>query len=116
MMMRLEEIVAEKTLGWCAHRLYKHLADLAFISERLHDRVDRQLLRNLTSDKLEIMRELQPDIYHDLRSLADVIAALESPGPITFDQPRGVRFLHNPYTPEQIIGIVRERYVPLLNP
>lgn len=116
MMMRLEEIAAEKTLGWCAHRLYKHLADLAFIGERLHDRIDHQLLRKLTADKLEIMRELQPNIYQDLRSLADVIAALESPGPITPAQQRGIRFLRNPYTPEQVIRIVRERYVPLLKP
>jgi hypothetical protein len=114
MMMRLEEIAAEKTLGWCAHRLYKHLADLAFIGEQLHDRIDRQLLRNLTSDKLEIMRELQPNIYQDLRSLADVIAALENPGPITPAQQRGIRFLRNPYTPEQVIHVVREWYVPLL--
>jgi hypothetical protein len=115
-MMRLEEIAAEKTLGWCAHRLYKHLADLAFIAERLHDRLDRQLLRNLTGGKLDIRRKLQPAIYQDLRSLADVIAALENPGPITSHQQRGVRFLRNPYTPEQVTRIVRERYVPLLKP
>lgn len=115
-MMRLEEIAAEKTLGWCAHRLYKHLADLAFIAERLQDQLDRQLLRDLTSGKLDIMRKLQPAIYQDLRSLADVIAALENPGPITPHQQRGVRFLRNPYTPEQVTRLVRERYVPLLKP
>jgi hypothetical protein len=90
--------------------------DLARIAERLHDRLDRQLLRNLTGGKLDIMRKLQPAIYQDLRSLADVIAALENPGPITSHQQRGVRFLRNPYTPEQVTRIVRERYVPLLKP
>ena len=107
---------SDKTLGWCAHRLYKHLADLAFIAERLHDRLDPQLLRDLTDGKLDTMRKLQPAIYEDLRSLADVIAALERPGPITPRQQQGVRFLRNPYTPEQVIRIVRERYVPLLKP
>jgi Nucleotidyl transferase AbiEii toxin, Type IV TA system len=81
--MRLEEIAAEKTLGWCAHRLYKHLADLAFIAERLHDQLDPRLLRDLTDGKLDTMRKLQPAIYQDLHSLADVVAALERPGPVT---------------------------------
>jgi hypothetical protein len=107
---------SDKTLGWCAHRLYKHLADLAFIAERLHDRLDPQLLRDLTDGKLDTMRKLQPAIYEDLRSLADVIATLERPGPITPRQQQGVRFLRNPCTPEQVIRIVRERYVPLLKP
>ncbi len=114
MVMRLEEIAAEKALGWCAHRLYKHLADLAFIAERLHDRLDPQLLRDLTDGKLDAMRKLQPAIYQDLRGLTDVVAILEHPSPITPRQQQGVRFLRNPYTPEQVIRIVRDRYVPLL--
>jgi hypothetical protein len=62
------------------------------------------------------MRKLQPAIYQDLHSLTNVIAALEHPGPITPRQQQGVRFLRNPYTPEQVIRIVRDRYVPLLKP
>ncbi len=97
--MRLEEIAAEKTLGWCAHRLYKHLADLAFIAERLHDRLDSRLLRDLTDGKLDTMRKLQPAIYQDLHSLADIVAALERPGPITPRQQQGVRFPAQPLHP-----------------
>lgn len=112
--MRLEEIAAEKTLGWCAHRLYKHLADLAFIAERLGRQLDPWRLRELTVAKLDLMRGLQPAIYRDLEDLSDLIAALEHPGPIAAAQERGVQFLRNPHTPAQVVRIVRERYVPML--
>lgn len=35
-------------------------------------------------------------------------------GRLSTTQRGGVRFLHNPYTPERVVQLVRERYVPLL--
>jgi hypothetical protein len=112
--MRLEEIAAEKTLGWCAHRLYKHLADLAFIADKLADSIDRQLLRELVDGKLGTMRDLQPRNYEHLPTLDDVIEILENAGPIPTTQRLAVTFLHNPYTAGQVVKLVRESYAPLL--
>lgn len=112
--MRLEEIAAEKTLGWCAYGQYKHLADLAFIGDRLADRVDPRLLRNLTADKLKNMSKLQPDNYERFSCLEDLIRDLENPGPIPSQAVNRVAFLQNPYTPAEVVSIVRRRYVPLL--
>ena len=112
--MRIEEIAAEKTLGWCAHRLYKHLADLAFIAENFDESIDPKRLREILDGKLAVMRELQPRLYEELGSIDDLIAALIEPGVITLGQERGIQFLRNPYTPEQVTRLVRDRYVPLL--
>ena len=63
------ETLAEKILGWCAHRQVKHYADLAYIA--LVSRPgDRQLIevnyaraRDVLDGKLEAMRRLQPNTY-----------------------------------------------------
>lgn len=112
--MRLEEIAAEKTLGWCAYGQHKHLADLAFIADRLAGRIDPGLLRTLTADKLENMSRLQPDNYERFSCLEDLIRNLENAGPIPAQAVNRVAFLQNPYTSSEVVNIVQRRYVPLL--
>jgi hypothetical protein len=112
--MSLEEIAAEKTLGWCAHSLYKHYADLAFIGHQLAAQVDARKLRDLTEAKLASMKELQPRLYEHLDTLADIISALEDPTPLPAVAATEVKFLRNPYTTDQVRRYVRDDYVPLL--
>ena len=68
--MRIEEIAAEKTLGWCAHRLYKHLADLAFIAENFDESIGTQAAaRDPRRQAGPVTRELQPRLYEELGSI-----------------------------------------------
>lgn len=116
LVMSLEEIAAEKTLGWCAHRLYKHYADLAFIGHQLADQIDPGKLRDLTEAKLDNMKKLQPRLYEHLDSLADMVRALEDPTPLPPAAATQVKFLRNPYTTDEVRRYVRGDYVPLLRP
>ena len=63
------ETLAEKILGWCAHRQVKHYADLAYIAivsrpgnGRLIE-LDYARAREVLDGKLAAMSQLQPDVY-----------------------------------------------------
>lgn len=114
LVMSLEEIAAEKTLGWCAHRLYKHYADLAFIGRQLTDQIDPRKLRDLTEAKLDNMKRLQPRLYKHLGTLADIIHALQDPAPLPAAAATQIKFLRNPYTTDEVRRYIRDDYVPLL--
>jgi hypothetical protein len=77
------ETVAEKILGWCAHRLVKHYADLAFIAVVSNPtlpargiELDYRKARDALDAKLEIMRALQPKVYAPFPNVDAVIADL----------------------------------------
>jgi len=83
------EVLAEKILGWCVHGLVKHYADAAWIT------IAAQIpnsplgftypqLRDVLHDKLEIMRELQPNTYRAFPSVDAVVGKLAQPP--QFDQ------------------------------
>ncbi len=76
------ETLAEKILGWCAHRQVKHYADLAYIAlvsrpdaGRLIE-LDYARARDVLDGKLSTMRELQPDVYAAFPSIDVIIADL----------------------------------------
>jgi hypothetical protein len=63
------ETLAEKILGWCAHRQVKHYADLAYVAlvsrpggAQLID-LSYPRAREVLDGKLATMSRLQPDIY-----------------------------------------------------
>jgi hypothetical protein len=114
LVMSLEEIAAEKTLGWCAHRLYKHYADLAFIGHQLTDQINPSKLRALTEAKLDNMKKIQPRLYEHLDTLDDLIHALEDPAPLPVAAAIQIKFLRNPYTTDEVRRYIRDDYVPLL--
>jgi hypothetical protein len=77
------ETLAEKILGWCAHRQVKHYADLAYIAlvSRPGDgrliELNYARAREVLDGKLATMRELQPDNYApfpDIDALIDDLA------------------------------------------
>lgn len=76
------EVVAEKTLGWVAHRQAKHYADLAFIALGTRAEagpiftLERGLLRETLAAKLGIMRNIQPGTYAPWTTIDDVIESL----------------------------------------
>jgi hypothetical protein len=63
------ETLAEKILGWCAHRQVKHYADLAYIAlvsrpgdSRLIE-LNHARAREVLDGKLSTLKNLQPNIY-----------------------------------------------------
>jgi Nucleotidyl transferase AbiEii toxin, Type IV TA system len=75
------EVLAEKILGWCVHGLVKHYADAAWITIAAQApgsplAFTYPQLRDILHDKLEIMRELQPDIYRAFPSVDAVVGKL----------------------------------------
>lgn len=77
--MDLHETVAEKTLGWCAHRLVKHYADLGYITLVAPAlRLDYARARSVLADKLDAMRAVQPDLYAAFSGVEDLIDDLAS--------------------------------------
>jgi hypothetical protein len=83
------EVLAEKILGWCVHGLVKHYADAAWITIAAQAPGSPLVftypqLRDILHDKLEIMRDLQPDIYRAFPSVDAVVGKLAQPP--QFDQ------------------------------
>lgn len=80
------ETVAEKVLGWCAHRLVKHYADLAYIAlVSRRDAKNRTIelnyatAREVLSAKLDVMRKLQPDVYAAFPHVDALVGDLSKP-------------------------------------
>ncbi len=75
------EVLAEKILGWCVHGLVKHYADAAWITIAAQT-IGSPLvftypqLRDILHDKLELMRDLQPEIYRAFPSVDAVVGKL----------------------------------------
>jgi hypothetical protein len=76
------ETLAEKILGWCAHRQVKHYADLAYIAivsspgnGRLIE-LDYARAREVLDGKLAAMSQLQPDVYAAFPNIEALIADL----------------------------------------
>ena len=78
------ETLAEKILGWCAHRQVKHYADLAYIaivSRPGNDRLielDYARAREVLDGKLAAMSQLQPDVYAAFPNIDALIADLSA--------------------------------------
>jgi hypothetical protein len=74
-------VLAEKILGWCVHGLVKHYADAAWITIAVQT-IGSPLvftypqLRDILHDKLELMRDLQPEIYRAFPSVDAVVGKL----------------------------------------
>lgn len=83
------EVLAEKILGWCVHGLVKHYADAAWITIAAQTpgsplAFTYPQLRDILHDKLELMRDLQPEIYRAFPSVDAVVGKLAQPP--QFDQ------------------------------
>jgi hypothetical protein len=82
--MNPHEAVAEKVLGWCAHRELKHYADLGFIAMEAQKKdgdivLDDNLLRETLDGKLRVMANLQPDNYQAFPNIDALIVDLAAP-------------------------------------
>jgi hypothetical protein len=117
------EVVAEKTLGWCVHRLAKHYADLGFIALASQPAIeplialDEAKLRNTLADKLEAMRALQPSRCAEYRSIDDLANDLDRAPKLSLDQWRDliyVREHHRRFAPRLLIAAVRKLLAPML--
>jgi hypothetical protein len=77
--MNPHETLAEKILGWCAHRQVKHYADLGYIAlvSRPGDgrliELDYSHAREVLDGKLSVMKRLQPNIYAAIPHVEAVI-------------------------------------------
>jgi hypothetical protein len=87
------ETIAEKILGWCAHRLAKHYADLAFIALMGNPEAPSQTIeldyrkaRETLDSKLEIMRDLQPAVYASFPNVDALIEDLAKNPEFSQDQ------------------------------
>lgn len=52
--LTINELSAEKLLGWCSKDLAKHLVDLAYVARVWHERVDHDRVAELVHDKFRI--------------------------------------------------------------
>lgn len=112
------EIVAEKILGWCAHRLVKHYTDLGYIAlvsqpgakPRAID-LDFGTAREVTAAKLEAMRTLQPDRYADFPNVDALIGELAKPPRVDPGQWASILYIRSfqsRLAPDLIVRAVRD--------
>jgi predicted nucleotidyltransferase component of viral defense system len=84
--LSLNELAAEKLLGWCSKDLAKHLVDLAYIAREHPTEIDHELVARLVTQKfaqeggrgryraLGVSNVAQlPDRFTDRRRLSDVL-------------------------------------------
>jgi len=117
------EIVAEKALGWCANRLVKHYADLAFIAIVAQPgpsqliSLDTNRLREALAAKLDQMKKIQPDHYAAYPSIEGIVGDLARSPSLSQTQWADIIYLRSRrdrFTPELVTGAVRELLVPML--
>lgn len=116
------ETVAEKILGWCAHRQLKHYADLGFIAISAEQangaiRLQDALLRNTTAAKLEVMRKHQPGTYQGFPSFESLVDELAKPARFPVDEWRKMMYVldaRNIYKPGVLVTAVQNLLVPRL--
>lgn len=114
------EVLAEKILGWCVHGLVKHYADAAWITVAAQTPgsplgFTYPHLREVLHDKLEIMRELQPDTYRAFPSVDAVVGKLAQPPRFDQVQWQKLVYLHAhraAYSQEDLRRIVQETLTP----
>ena len=110
------EVLAEKILGWCVHGLVKHYADAAWITVAAQTTGSPLAfaypqLRDILHDKLELMRQLQPDTYRAFPSVDAVVGKLaQAP---QFDQVQWQKLVYlqahrAAYSQEDLRHIVQE--------
>jgi Nucleotidyl transferase AbiEii toxin, Type IV TA system len=114
------EVLAEKILGWCVHGLVKHYADAAWITIAAQSpgsplAFTHPQLRDILRDKLEIMSELQPDVYRAFPSVDAVVGKLAQPP--QFDQVQWQKLVYlqahrAAYSQEDLRRIVQETLTP----
>jgi hypothetical protein len=112
------ETVAEKILGWCAHRRVKHYADLAYIAIVSQPKAPHRAIeldygrtREVTAAKLETMRKLQPDNYSAFRNVDALIGDLAKPPMLDKQQWARIMYVRaqrDRFSPETITPAVRE--------
>jgi hypothetical protein len=110
------EVLAEKILGWCVHGLVKHYADAAWITIAAQTPGSALAfpyphLRDVLHDKLEIMRDLQPDTYRAFPSVDAVVGKLAQPP--QFDQVQWQKLVYlqahrAAYSQEDLRRVVQE--------
>ncbi|HEY7934038.1 MAG TPA: nucleotidyl transferase AbiEii/AbiGii toxin family protein [Solirubrobacteraceae bacterium] len=114
------EVLAEKILGWCVHGLVKHYADVAWITTAAQATGSPLAftypeLRELLHDKLEVMRELQPQVYRAFPSVDAVVGKLgQTP---QFDQVQWQKLVYlrahrAAYSQKDLRRIVQETLAP----
>lgn len=95
------ETLAEKILGWCAHRQVKHYADLAYIAlasrpgEGRLIEIDYHHALATLDGKLSTLRKLQPDVYAAFPDTGALIDDLESKPQFDTTQWARIMYLRN---------------------
>ncbi|MGC2373215.1 MAG: nucleotidyl transferase AbiEii/AbiGii toxin family protein [Solirubrobacteraceae bacterium] len=119
--MNLTEQVAEKLVGWCAHKLMKHYVDIAWVFHRLPHEVDGPRLGTLVQHKLDVGRALFPDAYAQFQDLKSVFMPLYDPdrhqppqGDVADDKAAQIRFAGSGLGKTQAIAIMRKQVLPAI--
>jgi hypothetical protein len=112
------EIVADKILGWCVHRLLKHYADLGYVALASHPEakprgidLDYSTARDVTAAKLEAMRRLQPSLYAPFPNVDALIGELARPLPVNRNEWTAITYVRSArdrLAPELVVRAVRE--------
>jgi hypothetical protein len=119
--MNLTEQVAEKIVGWCAHKLMKHYVDVAWVFHRLPHEVNRPRLGPLVQHKLDVGRALFPNAYTQFPDLKSVFMPLYEPdrhqppqGDVADDKAAQIRFAGSGIGKAQAIAIMRTQVLPAI--
>lgn len=110
-------------LGWCAHQQLKHYADLAYIAliaqegDRHPLTLKNVTLRTTLADKLEAMRQLQPDVYAPFPHVDALIDKLDEKPVFPTAQWQRIMYVRQhreKFSPTLLERAVRELLVPRL--
>jgi predicted nucleotidyltransferase component of viral defense system len=71
----MDELAAEKLLGWCGKPLPKHLVDLAYLAREHHEHISREQVAKLVHRKFEMEKGARRYRDAGIRSPADLVAA-----------------------------------------
>lgn len=115
------ETLAEKILGWCAHRQVKHYADLGYIAlvsrpgeHRLID-LDYARAREVLDGKLTIMKRLQSNVYAsfpNIEALIDDLAQKPQFSSMQWSKMMYLRDKRDRFTQTHLIAMVTGILVP----
>jgi hypothetical protein len=115
------ETLAEKILGWCAHRQVKHYADLGYIALVSRPGDDRLIdlsythARDVLDGKLSAMKKLQPSVYASFPNIDVLIDDLAQKPKFSSMQWSKIMYLRNErdrFSQNHLIAMVTGILVP----
>ena len=80
--LSVNELSAEKLLGWCSKDLAKHLVDLAYVARSLEEKVDHQRVAELVEEKFAVEGTANRYRLNGIRSTADLPGRFKDAGRI----------------------------------